>query len=64
MAAHDEQLAAAILEALEERGAPDALAVADLMRLEQNLSDSLRLVRRQIDAIVRRTQREELRDVA
>jgi hypothetical protein len=47
-----------LIAALEERGAPDALAIADLMRLEQHLTDSLRIVRVQLDAIVRRTQGE------
>lgn len=51
-------LAARIVDELEERGAPDAFALADLMRLEQHLADSLGIVRRQIDALVRRTATE------
>jgi len=51
-----DDLVAQLLAALEERGAPDALALADLMRLEQHLLDSLRIVRQQIDALVRRTR--------
>jgi hypothetical protein len=47
-----------LIAALEERGAPDALAIADLVRLEQHLTDSLRIVRIQLDAIVRRTKGE------
>lgn len=47
-------LVAQLLAALEERGAPDAVALADLLRLEQHLADSLRIVRRLVDAIVRR----------
>jgi hypothetical protein len=43
-----------LLAALEERGAPDAVALADLLRLEQHLADSLGIVRRLVDAIVRR----------
>lgn len=51
-----EDLAAALLAALEERGAPDAIAIADLLRLEQALTDSLGIVRRQIEALIRREQ--------
>jgi hypothetical protein len=47
-------LVAQLLAALEERGAPDAVALADLLRLEQHLADSLGIVRRLVDAIVRR----------
>lgn len=47
-------LVAQLLAGLEERGAPDAVALADLLRLEQHLADSLRIVRRLVDAIVRR----------
>lgn len=52
----ENELVAQLLAALEERGAPDAIALADLLRLEQHLADSLGIVRRLIDALVRRQQ--------
>ncbi len=48
-----DELADALIRRLEERGAPAAIALADLMMLEHHLADSLRLVRGQIDALVR-----------
>lgn len=50
------ELVAQLVAALEERGAPEAIALTDLMRLEQHLLDSLGIVRRQIDALIRREQ--------
>jgi hypothetical protein len=50
-----DDVARELIAALEERGAPDAIAIADLMKLEQHLRDSLRIIQRQIDALVRRT---------
>lgn len=50
----NQELVGQLLAALEERGAPDAISLADLLRLEQHLADSLQIVRRLADAIVRR----------
>jgi hypothetical protein len=50
----NDELVTQLVAALEERGAPDAIALTDLIRVEQNLVDALRLVRQQIDALVRR----------
>lgn len=46
-------LARALIEALEERGVPAGLTLADLMMLEHHLSDSLRIVRTMIDIVTR-----------
>lgn len=52
-----EQLAAAIVEALEERATVDGTRLLELVRAEQNLSDALAVIRREIDFIIRSTQR-------
>jgi hypothetical protein len=57
-----QDLVAQLLAALEERGAPEAIAVADLLRLEQHLSDAARIVRRLLDSTIRRVAEEERRD--
>lgn len=44
----------ALLEALDQHRAPEGIALADLMRIEAHLTDSLRIVRTLIDAVVRR----------
>jgi hypothetical protein len=61
---HENELAEALVSrliaALEEKGVPEAAALADLMRLEQYLASSLRIVRSQIDTIIRRTRPSDL----
>lgn len=41
-----------LLAALEKKGAPDALQLLDLMRVERELGDALRVVRGLIESIV------------
>lgn len=43
----------ALLEALDERRAPEGMTIADLMQLEHHLTDALRIVRALIDVAVR-----------
>jgi hypothetical protein len=47
------QLVQAVVDQFEARGAVQGVALLDLMRVEQNLQDSLNAVRRMIDAHVR-----------
>jgi hypothetical protein len=51
----NDDLVRQLLDALDERGAPSAIVLADLMRLEKSLGDSLAMIRRLIDSIVRRS---------
>lgn len=53
-------LVAQLLAALEERGAPDAIVLADLLRAEKNLVEALGVVRRLIDTIVRQSSPSDL----
>jgi hypothetical protein len=54
----ENDLVAQLLAALEERGAPDAIALTDLLRVEQQLMDSLKIIRQQIEALIRRANSE------
>jgi hypothetical protein len=42
-----------LMDALERRSVPDATWLLDLLRVERTLMDSLAIVRREIDAIIR-----------
>lgn len=49
------QLVAALMQALERKGHIDGSRLLDLMRMERHLQESLRIVRREIAAIVEQT---------
>lgn len=48
-----DDLVEALVEGLATRGAPEAMHLADLMRVERELADALAVIRREIDLIVR-----------
>lgn len=54
------ELVEEILAGLEARGAGDGLQLLDLMRAEQQLVDVLAVLRRQISALVRQSERRPL----
>jgi hypothetical protein len=48
-----EELVEALVDELARRRTPDATRLLELMRIERSLSDSLAVIRREIDLIVR-----------